>query len=261
MPVRCGVLALTYPDDEDALAAAAPRVRHDRPRRAPGGVRADPRPVTWDERQRALATRLAGRPLTALEQGTLVVIPSTTFPSVELRKITGIEHYEERMLFTAAPAAPARAAGRVRHRSAVDGAVDRVLPPSPPRPRRRAAAPPSRVGRRSRAACPEREAAGAARRARGDPGERGRRVVGLRAAVQRHAARASGERRAGSARVRRVARALRVWVRRPARVGWRAGPVSPSSTAPKGSARSTRSSRGHRAARAATATRAPSWSS
>jgi biotin carboxylase len=30
-----------------------------------------------------------------------VVIPSTTFPPVELRKITGIEHYEERMLFTA----------------------------------------------------------------------------------------------------------------------------------------------------------------
>ena len=56
--------------------------------------------MTWDERQRALATRLAGRPLTALEQGTLVVIPSTTFPSAELRKITGIEHYEERMLFT-----------------------------------------------------------------------------------------------------------------------------------------------------------------
>lgn len=57
--------------------------------------------MTWDERQRALATRLAGHPLTALEQGTLVVIPSTTFPSAELRKITGIEHYEERMLFTA----------------------------------------------------------------------------------------------------------------------------------------------------------------
>ena len=56
--------------------------------------------MTWDERQRALATRLAGRPLSALEQGTLVVIPSTTFPTVELRKITGIEHYEERMLFT-----------------------------------------------------------------------------------------------------------------------------------------------------------------
>ena len=56
--------------------------------------------MTWDERQRALATRLAGRPLSVLEEGTLVVIPSTTFPTVELRKITGIEHYEERMLFT-----------------------------------------------------------------------------------------------------------------------------------------------------------------
>jgi hypothetical protein len=38
--------------------------------------------------------------VTALDQGTIVVIPSTTFPAVELRKITGIEHYEERMLFT-----------------------------------------------------------------------------------------------------------------------------------------------------------------
>jgi pheganomycin biosynthesis PGM1-like protein/ATP-grasp domain-containing protein len=56
--------------------------------------------VSWDDRQRALAARLSGRPLTALEEGTLVVVPSTTFPSVELRKITGIEHYEERMLFT-----------------------------------------------------------------------------------------------------------------------------------------------------------------
>jgi hypothetical protein len=56
--------------------------------------------VSWSERQRALATRLDGQPLTALERGTIVVIPSTTFPSVELRKITGIEHYEERMLFT-----------------------------------------------------------------------------------------------------------------------------------------------------------------
>jgi hypothetical protein len=56
--------------------------------------------VSWDDRQRALAARLAGRPVSALEEGTLVVIPSTTFPAVELRKITGIEHYEERMLFS-----------------------------------------------------------------------------------------------------------------------------------------------------------------
>jgi hypothetical protein len=31
---------------------------------------------------------------------TLIVCPSLSFPTVELRKITGIEHYEERMLFT-----------------------------------------------------------------------------------------------------------------------------------------------------------------
>jgi hypothetical protein len=56
--------------------------------------------VSWDDRQAALAARLSGRRLSALEEGTLVVIPSTTFPSAELRKITGIEHYEERMLFS-----------------------------------------------------------------------------------------------------------------------------------------------------------------
>ena len=127
--------ALTYPDDEDVLAAVAARLRHDRPRRAPGGVRADSLPVSWDERQRALAARLSGRPLTALEQGTLVVIPSTTFPSVELRKITGIEHYEERMLFTAAAAAPARAAPGVRHCGPGRRRGRGLLPPLPARSR------------------------------------------------------------------------------------------------------------------------------
>lgn len=36
-----------------------------------------------------------------LEHGTAVVLPSATFPVPELRKIKAIEHYEERMLFTA----------------------------------------------------------------------------------------------------------------------------------------------------------------
>ena len=35
-----------------------------------------------------------------MERGTIVVLPSATFPVAELRKITGILHYEERMLFT-----------------------------------------------------------------------------------------------------------------------------------------------------------------
>src|SRR5439155_12896807 len=34
------------------------------------------------------------------ERGTMVVLPSATFPSAELRKILGIQHYEERLLCT-----------------------------------------------------------------------------------------------------------------------------------------------------------------
>ena len=40
------------------------------------------------------------RPLTDLEHGTIVVLPSATFPESELRKIVGIQHYEERLLCT-----------------------------------------------------------------------------------------------------------------------------------------------------------------
>src|SRR4029077_3385142 len=36
-----------------------------------------------------------------LEQGTIVVLPSATLPSSELRKIVGIQYYEERLLCTA----------------------------------------------------------------------------------------------------------------------------------------------------------------
>jgi hypothetical protein len=38
------------------------------------------------------------RALSDLEQGTMVVLPSATFPESELRKIVGIQHYEERLL-------------------------------------------------------------------------------------------------------------------------------------------------------------------
>jgi hypothetical protein len=52
----------------------------------------------FDALQAALVARLAEEGLAALETGTIVVIPSITFPGIELRKITAIEHYEERML-------------------------------------------------------------------------------------------------------------------------------------------------------------------
>src|SRR5436305_5843656 len=40
------------------------------------------------------------RPLTDLERGTIVVLPSATFPDSELRKIVAIQHCEERLLCT-----------------------------------------------------------------------------------------------------------------------------------------------------------------
>jgi hypothetical protein len=52
----------------------------------------------FDELQRNLIERLGGRGISELETGTIVVIPSITFPTQELRKIVGIAHYEERLL-------------------------------------------------------------------------------------------------------------------------------------------------------------------
>ena len=46
-----------------------------------------------------LAARLGSHALSDLETGTILVLPSLTFPIDELRKIVGIQHYEERMLF------------------------------------------------------------------------------------------------------------------------------------------------------------------
>ena len=40
------------------------------------------------------------RALTDIERGTVVVLPSATFPDSELRKIVAIQHYEERLLCT-----------------------------------------------------------------------------------------------------------------------------------------------------------------
>ncbi len=56
---------------------------------------------SWEERQRAFADRLGKRAPSDLEGGTIVVLPSATFAVDELRKISAILHYEERMLFTA----------------------------------------------------------------------------------------------------------------------------------------------------------------
>ena len=55
----------------------------------------------FEKRQRRLAERFGGSGPFDLSEGTLIVLPSITFPSDELRKIIGIEHYEERLLFMA----------------------------------------------------------------------------------------------------------------------------------------------------------------
>jgi hypothetical protein len=52
----------------------------------------------FDELQRAMAERLGRRGVSDLTSGTILVLPSITFPSDELKKIIGIEHYEERLL-------------------------------------------------------------------------------------------------------------------------------------------------------------------
>ncbi|MGH2788639.1 MAG: hypothetical protein ACRDJV_12170 [Actinomycetota bacterium] len=48
--------------------------------------------------QKQLAARFDALGFDALETGTMLVLPSITFPSVELRKITGVVFYEERLL-------------------------------------------------------------------------------------------------------------------------------------------------------------------
>jgi PGM1 C-terminal domain/ATP-grasp domain len=52
----------------------------------------------FDDLQRNLIARLGGRGISDLETGTIVVVPSITFPAQELQKIVGICHYEERLL-------------------------------------------------------------------------------------------------------------------------------------------------------------------
>lgn len=57
-------------------------------------------PTSWDERQRAFAAGRGAPSFPDVETGTLVVLPSATFAVSELRKITGIQFYEERLLCT-----------------------------------------------------------------------------------------------------------------------------------------------------------------
>ena len=53
----------------------------------------------YEERQAALVARMGSGGPTDMDSGTLVVLPSITFPEEELRKIVGIQYYEERLLF------------------------------------------------------------------------------------------------------------------------------------------------------------------
>jgi PGM1 C-terminal domain/ATP-grasp domain len=55
--------------------------------------------TAFDVLAKRLADRHPGHPLPTPSAGTIVVVPSLTFPIVELRKIVGIQHYEERLLF------------------------------------------------------------------------------------------------------------------------------------------------------------------
>jgi pheganomycin biosynthesis PGM1-like protein/ATP-grasp domain-containing protein len=65
----------------------------------PPGPRGEPR-RSFDELARSLAERHPAHPFPDPSVGTLVVVPSLSFPVSELVKIVGIQFYEERLLFT-----------------------------------------------------------------------------------------------------------------------------------------------------------------
>ncbi|HVF53468.1 MAG TPA: peptide ligase PGM1-related protein [Actinomycetota bacterium] len=54
---------------------------------------------TLEDRQRALVEMLGAGSASDMKSGTLIVVPSLTFPQEELAKIAGIQFYEERLLF------------------------------------------------------------------------------------------------------------------------------------------------------------------
>ena len=55
---------------------------------------------SFEELQANLVNAVDEHGIDVMGRGTVVVLPSITFPSVELRKIIGIRYYEERMLYT-----------------------------------------------------------------------------------------------------------------------------------------------------------------
>jgi PGM1 C-terminal domain/ATP-grasp domain len=55
--------------------------------------------VPFDVLQRRFARQYQDRDPLDLDAGTVVVVPSLTFPVAELRKIVAIQHYEERLLY------------------------------------------------------------------------------------------------------------------------------------------------------------------
>jgi PGM1 C-terminal domain/Pre ATP-grasp domain/ATP-grasp domain len=58
-----------------------------------------PPKARFEDLQRRLAEQYPARDPLDLERGTVVVLPSLSFPTAELRKIVGIGFYEERLLF------------------------------------------------------------------------------------------------------------------------------------------------------------------
>ena len=54
--------------------------------------------VPFEELQRTFVDRLGTASVSDLESGTVVVLPSPTFATAELRKIVGVVRYEERLL-------------------------------------------------------------------------------------------------------------------------------------------------------------------
>ncbi|HYO61806.1 MAG TPA: peptide ligase PGM1-related protein [Actinomycetota bacterium] len=53
----------------------------------------------FEERQRRLVETLGSGSASDMRSGTLIVVPSLTFPESELRKLVGVQFYEERLLF------------------------------------------------------------------------------------------------------------------------------------------------------------------
>lgn len=55
--------------------------------------------TTFDKRQQAFVERLTEEGTWGLHSGCVVVLPSTSFATSELRKIVGVQYYEERLLY------------------------------------------------------------------------------------------------------------------------------------------------------------------